>query len=47
MGGVGTWWQQRNVDGACVCRMHSFAIREMGNDGLGGRINVGCRCIGC
>ncbi len=47
MSGTGTWWQRGNVDGARVCRMHSFAIREMGHDGLGGRNNVGCRRFGC
>jgi hypothetical protein len=30
MGGAGTWWQRGNVEGACVCRRHLFAIREIG-----------------
>jgi hypothetical protein len=46
VGGAGTWWQQGNVNGACVCRMHSFAFKEMDNDGFGGRNNVGCRRVG-
>ncbi len=39
--------QQRNVKSARVSRVHSVAIREMGNYWHGSRKDVSCWCRGC